>query len=143
MKQPFDPDDEDDDEDSPEGDGEVLILAQDEDELDAEMSEAREFVLEDVRQLIDELVQGMETVEETLRELRIDLADWESDLENNPFAPDHPHLAAAWNDATNTIRDGYRLIIMGIERDQPEFFQAGYTMIEDGVYGRDAVLNAD
>lgn len=133
----------DDDEDDEHPDGEVELLAQDEDELDAEMSEAREYVLEDVRDLIDEYMDGRESAAVTLSELSADLVEWENDLDQNPFDPDHPQLAAAWTEATNAIRDGYRLIIMGIERDQPEFFQTGYTMIEEGVYARDAVLNAD
>ena len=136
-------DDHDDDDEDAEGEGEVELQAQDEDELDAEMSEAREYVLEDVRDLIDEYMEGRESAADTLSELNADLVEWENDLDKNPFDPDHPQLAAAWSQATNAIRDGYRLIILGIERDQPEFFQTGYTMIEEGVYARDAALNAE
>lgn len=128
----------DDDEDDP--NLEVEILAQDEDELDAETAEARESILEQLRELLDEYMQGVETAEETLEELRADLADWAA--EDNPFDPvSMESLAATWHEATNAVRDGYSLIILGIERGQPEFFQAGYEMIEQGLFGRDDALN--
>lgn len=136
---------EDDDEDEGEAelDGEVELEAEDEEQLDAELGEARDYVLEDVRELLDDYVLGRDSAADILRELQADLAEWEEDLDSNPFEPDHPQLAAAWNDATDSIRDGYRLLILGIERDQPEFFETGFGMIERGVHGREAVLNAE
>lgn len=120
---------------------ELTALAEMEpDELEAELEGARESLLEELRELLDDYMQGEETAEETRAELQEDLDEWDQECADNPFLPDFPDLAEAWGEATDIISDGYNLMIMGIDRGQPEFLQEGYLMVEDGLFRRDAVL---
>ncbi|MGE0490137.1 MAG: hypothetical protein AB7S38_13095 [Vulcanimicrobiota bacterium] len=111
----------------------------DTEDLEVELDGARESALEELRLLLDDFMTGEESREETVKELRTDLEEWEAEVHDNPFA-EFPQLAQGWNDCLDSIIEGYSLILMGIDQDQPEFLQAGYLMVEEGIYGRGELL---
>ena len=111
----------------------------DTEDLEVELDGARESCLEELRLLLDDFMAGEESREETVQELRIDLEEWEAEVHDNPFA-EFPDMAQGWNACLDSIIEGYSLILMGIDQDQSEFLQAGYLMVEEGIYGRGELL---
>lgn len=109
--------------------------------LESELENARDGLLTELRELLDEVMSGEVDPEEAIAELDEDLQEFDLECEDNPFLPDFPDLAAGWREATETISEGYNLMLMGIDQNQPEFLQAGYLMVEDGLYRRDAILD--
>lgn len=125
----------------PEDDLELSELSPaEEEQLDIEIEETREAVLEMLRELLDDYLNGDESLEETEAELLEDLQDWQEEEASFRFA-DFPELSEAWQNSTASITEGYQLMLMGLELDQPEFLQEGYLMVEEGLFGRDQVLN--